>query len=221
MRIRATFGLVLTGALISSLNAAPVRFEVSRSDSFIAVRTDKSGFLSFLGHKHGIVATEWSASICADPDQLTSAKIGITIPTASLRIDTSDAKQKVGLPVDGGPGADKIGELQAKMLNAANLAASEHSTIKFESASVEAKGTDSYIVSGSLDVRGTKTPVRANVKVQRKGQQHQFDGQFDVKQSAFGISPESIAGVVNVKDEVRVLFRFVAAPGPGGCSSNP
>jgi polyisoprenoid-binding protein YceI len=37
-----------------------------------------------------------------------------------------------------------------------------------------------------------------------------FSGEVRVKQSDYGIKPESVGGVVNVKDEVVIRFQFAA-----------
>src|SRR5437867_4845112 len=127
---------VTVAALIFPAAGAPVRLEIDRAQSFIAVRVDKGGVFSFAaGHRHGILATDWSADVCWDAENPQASSAQITIPAASLRIDTEEARRKAGVEAKG-PSPEDVKELQQKMLGARFLYATSYPDIRFQSTSV-------------------------------------------------------------------------------------
>ena len=136
----------------------------------------------------------------------------MSIPTASLRIDTPEARQKAGVKGDP-PSAKDVEKIQDNMLGPANLDAQRYPEITFKTASVTANGAESFVLSGPLTIRGVSRTV--SVPVVHKGAL--FSGEFTVKLTDFGIKPESISGVVNVKDTIEVRLAFEGKLG-GDCT---
>ena len=64
---------------------------------------------------------------------------------------------------------------------------------------------------GRLTIRNVTQPVTALVHVQLTDSGLTADGTFTIKQTAFGISPVSVAGVVAVKDALDIAFSIVAS----------
>jgi polyisoprenoid-binding protein YceI len=193
--------------------AAPGRLDIDRSRSFIAIAVRKGGVLSFaVGHDHGILASDWSANVCFDRDDPRGSSVAVSIPTASLRIDTPEARQKAGVKGDP-PSAEDVEKIQNNMLGARNLDAQRYPAITFKTASVTANGAESFVLSGPLTIRGVTRTV--SVPVVYKGAL--FRGEFKVNLTDFGIKPESISGVVNVKDTLEVRLAFEGKLG-GDCT---
>ena len=201
----------------SHLHAAAVRFDVVREPSVIAVRTGKAGLLSALGagHTHGIVATEFSARICADPQTLREASVSFAVPTRSLRIDTPEARRAAGLTA-AGPAASDVPVIQEKMLSQANLAAAEHAAVAFASTAIDPKDS-TLVVRGSLTIRGRSNPVTVPLRVERSRDRYRFFGSFSLRLTDYGIKAESIGGVVKVADEVTVVVALTAVPTTESC----
>ncbi len=196
--------------------AAPVRFEVIHEKSTIAVRTDKSGLLSGVaGHRHGIIAGEFTARVCAVAVTLGEASVSVRIPTAALRIDTEGARTAAHLPASG-PSAKDIPTIQEKMLSRANLGSAEHPEIRFESTAAERRN-DVISLRGTLTIRGRSHPVSVPLRLQQAGGDYRLSGEFPVRQSDFGITPESIAGVVKVSDQVTIVLDLLARPTQQPC----
>jgi polyisoprenoid-binding protein YceI len=104
------------------------------------------------------------------------------------------------------------------MLASQNLAAEEHPDIQFRSTSVESSNEQSFLLRGSLTIRGGPQTVSLPVSFKPLGgQSYHFLGQFPVKQSSYGIKPESVGGVVNVKDEVMIFLDIYATPTAKTC----
>ena len=193
--------------------AAPVKLDIDRSRSFIAIATRKGGILSFAaGHDHGILATDWSANVCFDRENPRGSSVAVSIPTASLRIDTPEARQKAGVKGDP-PSAEDVAKIQDTMLGPANLAAQKYPEITFKTASVKVNGAESFVLSGPLTIRGVTRTV--SVPIVQKGAL--FSAEFKVKLTDFGIEPESISGLVTVKDTIEVRLAFEGKLG-GDCT---
>src|SRR5437879_1528450 len=66
------------------------------------------------------------------------------------------------------------------------------------------------VVAGRLTIRDTTQPVTAPVRVELRGRELTANGRFAIKQTAFGIKPISIGGVVAVKDALDIAFSITA-----------
>ena len=208
---RRLAGWILLTSLLTP--AAPVNLDIDRSRSFIAIATRKGGVLSFAaGHDHGILASDWSANVCYDRENSRGSSVAVSIPTASLRIDTPEARQKAGVKGDP-PSAKDVGKIQDNMLGPDNLDAQKYPEITFKTASVTANRAEGFLLSGPLTIRGVTRTI--SVPVMHKGAL--FSGDFTVKLTDFGIKPESIGGVVNVKDTIEVRLAFEGKLG-GDCT---
>lgn len=203
--------------IAGQLTGAAVRFSIVQEKSTLAARTDKAGILSVFGagHKHGIIATEFSANVCADVQTLQDASVSIQIPVAGLRIDSADARRSAGLS-DSGPSANDVVTIQQKMLSSANLASAEHPEIRFESTSSQRKDNQ-LILRGNLTMRGRTNPVMVPLNIQKSGDSYSFRGEFPVRLTDYAIKPESIGGVVKVADQVSILFDVLATPTSESC----
>jgi len=66
------------------------------------------------------------------------------------------------------------------------------------------------VVAGRLTIREATRPVTATVHAEFADKTLKATGRFTIKQSAFGITPVSVGGVVAVKDELQIEFSIVA-----------
>ncbi len=192
-----------------------VRFELVKDQSNIVLRTDKAGLFSAFGHKHGILATEFNASVCADPSALEHASVSVQVATAGLRVDTPEARRLAGLS-DSGPSADDVHTIQEKMLSAPNLNAAEYPEIRFVSASA-VSGGGVLTLSGAMTIRGKSQNVKAPLRYTQKADGYRFQGEIEIRQSDFGIRPESVGGLVKVADKVAILLDLVVRPTSAAC----
>lgn len=217
MRLRPGVGFMLLAALPTrAVLAQPFQLNLDRSQSFLAVRVDKAGvFSAFAGHRHGILATTWSAQTCWDLANPPGSSVSIVVKTASLRIDTPEAREKAGVE-PGGPSASDVEQIQGKMLGPKNLAAESYPEITFKTESVRRKDQTTIVLTGPLTIRGQTRKASADVTIHQSGSSSDFTGRFTIKLTDFGIQPESVAGVVNVKDEIQIRFHFSGTPG-GAC----
>ncbi len=165
-------------------NGQPRAIDTQRST--LTVRVDKAGFLSAFGHNHEITAPIARGSV--DP---AGRQVELSVKTGSLQVRDPEASEK-----------DRA-EIQKTMLGPEVLDAARYPEIIFRSTAVEAAGSASWNVEGTLELHGQRRPVTVEV---RQANGH-YIGTAHLKQTSFGITPVKVAGgTVRVKDEVRIEF---------------
>lgn len=196
--------------------AAAERYAVEAGDSHVLAVTGKAGLLGAFGHRHAVLGTEVTGEICFDPEAPAETRARVKVPTASLEVDGARGRELAG--IGKGPGADDVAEIQADMLSEKYLAAEQHPEIVFELTGAERKGKGKYVARGSFELRGVAREVTVPVEVEH-GEDGRLvvSGRFTVKQTDHGFEPASVAGVVNVANEVEVRVRLVARAAEGSC----
>lgn len=196
----------LAWLLVCTLAAGPSaaegrRFVLDPAHSSLAVRTGRGGLFSFAGHEHVIVASQVRGEILADSASLASSSVSVTIDAASLRV------QAEGEP------PDDVAKVQARMAGAELLDVTRFPDIVFRSQGVSGKAAAAnafdLVVTGQLSLHGATQPRAFQVHVEISGDTLTATGRCTVRQSAFGLEPVSVAGVVKVKDDVSVDYKFV------------
>jgi hypothetical protein len=202
------------------------RHEVDVAASDVYVVTDKSGLLSFLGHEHAIIPMDWSGEICVPSPMEPEAWGSILIRTSSLVIDSDSARGLADL--GDGPGEDDVEEIQKKLLDPSNLAAEAHAEIRLEStAEGVGQGEGQIRLRTRLTVKGQTREFEHPATIggaeggQAPGGALRIRGTLEIRQTAFGIEPASVAGVVNVEDEVELHFDLVTTPTGSACTPPP
>jgi len=205
------------------LGSGPLDLRVYRmvaGRSEVYVKTHRSGVLSFLGHEHAIVPTEWSTELClADPVPV-GAHGAIRIRTGSLLIDTDSARSLAGL--GGGPGAEDRRDIQEKMLDPAHLDAKRYPEVHIVLSAVGPELDGQVDVRGSVALRGTVREVAFPLQVRRADAGGlRLSGDLRIRQRDFGIEPESVHGVVKVSNDVDLHFSIEAVPTTERCGADP
>ena len=90
----------------------------------------------------------------------------------------------------------------------------QYPQITYESTSITFRNRSTnlleLVAAGRLTIRGTTQAVTVPVRVQLADASLTATGRFTIKQSAFGITPISVGGVVAVKDTLDIDFTIVA-----------
>ena len=187
-------------------------YKVDRAASFLLAITGKSGLFSAAGHRHAILATDWAVDSSLNTSDLTGSSVTITIPVSSLVIDSAEARRRAGL--GSGPGVEDIRKIQGRMLGPEVLDAKQYHSIEFKTTSVQKTGAAELRLTGQLLVHGQTHEVIVPIRYTgSSGGIFEFSGQFAIRQTDFGIEPESAGlGTVKVKNEVQIRFRVSMAP---------
>lgn len=228
MKARTTTGgktraALLAGWAVALAGAGPApalgqgvpEWRIDRAASSIWVTTESSGLLGFLGHDHAILPVDWSAELCLSDPLGEGSRATLTLATASLEVDTEAALAVAGM--DDGPGEEDRREIREKMLGPRYLAAAEHPEIRLEVRGAGPAQDGRLPAMATLHARGASVEVEVPVEVVRDGERTTFRGEAEVRQTALGMDPESVAGVVNVADEVTLHFDLLAEPTGGRC----
>ena len=194
---------------------------VLRADSALWAVTHRAGLFGFLGHEHAITAESWSATLCWLEDEPARSFVDVTVPTASLRIDTERGKDLAGL--ESSPDPSTIQDLQREMLSDRFLHAERFPELRFRSTGVSAPGDDAaddvdLEVAGELSIHGRTREISFPVRIERASTgAFTFSVHVAFRQTDFGIMPENTVGVVAVADEMDLYLEIVAQRSSATC----
>jgi polyisoprenoid-binding protein YceI len=179
-------------------------FVIDPAESHAVVTVGKAGLFSFAaGHTHE-VASSMKGSVELDADDPTQSTIHMEIDAAALQVSPKNEPP------------DDVPQVQTAMLSDKVLDVEHYPTIVFQSAHVtvtkSANQAWELTVSGDFTLHGTTKPLTFPVSAELNTDRLTAHGQFQIKQSDYGIKPVSVAGVVKVKDELGISYTVVAHP---------
>jgi polyisoprenoid-binding protein YceI len=193
-----------TGAAL----AAPRTFSIDEAASTASAHVGKTGFASFAGHEHVVLARHMQGEVILDPQDLARSSVDLIVDARSLTV------REEGEPEGDAP------KVQQAMRGPHQLDVSEHRTIHFRSSEVKGKQTGpatfELSVAGELSLHGMSKRYSLPIKLEVKGDALVASGKLVIKQSDFGIEPTTAAGgLVKVENDVPVEFKIGArAAGP-------
>ncbi len=186
--------LLLLAVLALSTLALAVERPIDLERSTMRIHVGKAGLFSAAGHEHWVTAPIAGGAI----DQ-TESRIFFTVRASTMTVEPDqDLKPEQQTEVQR--------TMQEKVLESA-----QYPAISFRSNSVEKTGADTWLVKGDLTLHGYTKPVSAAVR--KAG--NAYVGSCRFKQTAFGIHPVSVGGLVKVKDELEIQFSLVSASAAG------
>jgi polyisoprenoid-binding protein YceI len=195
----AAIVIIITTAGTYTRGAAPRTFQIDPARSRFVIDVGKAGLLSFAaGHAHEVETRAIEGAVEFDPQAPLASTVRMQIDSASLRVTGK------------GEPAKDVPEVQSIMLGERVLDVRRYPTIVFESTTVaRATAADTYSVTGRLTLRGKTLSLAIPVKAQVAGDTLTATGRTTIKQTEYGITPISVAGVVKVKDELAISFTIV------------
>ena len=168
--------------------------------SRILVHVGKAGLFKFAGHEHEVVAPLRDGEVRADSSNLALSSVRLSFDAAALRLDAGHET-----PADVAP-------IQETMAGPGVLDVLRFPRITFLSDKVSGREISSGVfelaVSGLMKIRDHEERLALVVRAEVQGDTLVATGKASLRQSAFDITPVSVAGVVKVKDELAVDFRF-------------
>jgi polyisoprenoid-binding protein YceI len=185
--------------------AAPRRYTLDPAQSRVEIHVGKTGLFGFAGHEHEVVAGTFRGSATFDPERPAASAVDLTIDAASLHVTGQ------------GEPAEDVPKVQAAMVGPTCLDAGRFPTIRFVSTAVAggAQGSDltprDLTLRGELTLHGVTRPIALQVHLESTGETLIATGRTTLRQTDFGITPISKAGVVKVKDEIAIVWRIRGA----------
>jgi polyisoprenoid-binding protein YceI len=196
--------------------AQPQLYRIDADRSYVLARTDRAGALGFLGHRHAILASDWTANLCLDPERPTDASLELTVPTGRLTLDSDRAVELAG--TGSRPGPDTVADLQRRMLSAEFLDADRFPDIRFVSGDIARTDEGSFAVEGRLTLHGNTTDLEARARLTPlDGNAVRLRAEASARMTDHGIEPERNLGVVSVADVFDIVVELVARPGHARC----
>ncbi|MBS2031780.1 MAG: YceI family protein [Deltaproteobacteria bacterium] len=206
--MRALIVATLATLLGSTANAAT--YQVDNRQSVLVARTYKAGIASGAGHEHAIRATQVQGTVEFVPGRPQGDKVEITVQTATLSADDPTGRQFARLPPNG-PSESQRAAITKGMLGKGQLNAAQFPTITFRSTRAGETSPGNILVDGELTLHGVTRPFRVNMRVRSSGARLIADGQFDIKQTDFGIKPYgTFMGAVKNQDRITLILHVVA-----------
>lgn len=182
-------------------HAGPRQYTLDPEASEIVVHVGTAGLLGFAGHEQDVVAGTFRGTVNVNPEQIGQSSVDITVDAASLRVTASGESAK---------------DVQAKMLGPKCLDVARFPSIRFVSKKVTADhgpaGVRDLSIRGDLTLHGVTREITLLVRLELEPDSMRATGATTLLQKDFGINPISIAGVVKVKNELALRWRFVGRP---------
>lgn len=182
--------------------AADTTYAVAMAQSSVVVHVGKAGLFGFAGHEHLVTAPRLHGEVHAAADDLSRSLVTLTFETGALRVEEK-----------GEPAGDAA-KVHEVMVGPRVLDATRFPTVTFESRTVTGRiaGPNAYDlnITGDLFLHGVTRSVSLPLHVEISGDTLKATGHVVLRQTEYGISPVTVAGVVKVKDEVTIDFIFVA-----------
>jgi polyisoprenoid-binding protein YceI len=196
-------GLLTYAAHAMTRGVANAAYHVDASRSRTTIHVGKAGVFSFVaGHSHEVGGPIQSGLIDVDPDQPTRSRVQLVIAAADLKVEAEHEPEGDAPKVQEAMESEKV------------LDVAHHPRLTYESSAVTLKDRRGNVlnlnVTGQLTIRDVMREVTAPVRVELDATELAATGRFSVKQSAFGIKPISVGGVVAVKDALEIDFSIVA-----------
>jgi polyisoprenoid-binding protein YceI len=200
-RAVVVFTAVLAAVLAAAppvARAAPRRYKLDPGRSRVTIHVGKTGLFGFAGHEHQVVAGAFHGTATFDPDRVAQSSVDLTFDTGALRVTGQ------------GEPTDDVPKVQEAMVGPDCLDARRFPAVHFVSRAVAATGPDGRDLElrGELTLHGVTRPLTVRVHLELVADALEATGRALLRQTDFGITPISKAGVVKVKDEIAIEWHL-------------
>lgn len=188
--------------------ARPAVYIVDSERSEVVIHVGRAGLLKFAGHAHEVLAPRFSGEIVADAGRVEASSVRLAFEAAGLYVS------------GGGEPPEDVPKVQARMLGPDLLDVVRFPRVTFRSVRVDGQATsvDTYDlrVTGDLSLHGVTRSITLPVRVVASKGALRASGTLSLRQTDYGLTPVSVAGVVKVRDEVAIDFAIAAREAPSG-----
>lgn len=208
-------GFKLPGGLLAGLSCAlcaaqpATEYRIDPDESSVSIYVYSDGPLARLGHNHVMTSNSLEGSVSVQ-DQAQQVVFELSFPVAKLVVDDPEQRRRAGPDFPPDLTAADRDVAARNMLGRKVLDARDYPTISLQS--VQSSGPlQSPLITVRITIRGVRqdTPVPASLQFEEDSLTAR--GEFDVRQSDFGITPFSIAfGALHIDDRLHVKFEIRA-----------
>jgi len=185
---------------LGAASTTPV-YRIDRARSRILVYVYREGALAKMGHDH-VVASREVRGYALLPADLAQARADFYFPVSTLSMDDPELRQGAGFTSE--ITAEDIENTRLRMLRL--LEAEQYPFAQIRT--VRAAGTLPDLVLGAdLTLHGVTRAVNIPAQLRVEGNRFSIEGETDVRQTDYGITPFSVlGGALAVKDQLRIIF---------------
>jgi polyisoprenoid-binding protein YceI len=176
-------------------------YAIDPQSSLLVIEVRRAGTLAQLGHDH-VVASHDARGYVAPA----AGRADLYVRLDRLAVDERDLRAEAKF--ESQPPDDAIAGTRDNMLRKLDAETLPYAIIAIRGVDTDATGS---WLKATLAVNGTERAMRIPAKIAMTPSEVDVNGQLEVKQTDFGITPYSIlAGALQVKDEVTIRFRINA-----------
>ncbi len=199
----------------ADLARQPGALRIVPGDSQLEIFVYRDGPMAALGHNHAIAVHDLTGAVLPTAD-LVGTQLEMSFPLAALVVDDPTVRAGAGegfvTPV---PDAARSGT-RDNMLGPKLLDVAQFPTLRVSGRVIRASG-DTAVVAAAFEVKGRRFARDIEMRVARTselGELRQLigSGEITLTQTDLGLTPFSVMlGALQVRDEMRIRFRIVAA----------
>ena len=198
-----------SGELRGEPAAGSVHYAVDAQHSEVEFLVYKAGTFAAFGHDHTVEARAFSGEVYLAP-QFKDSMFALKLPVKDFEVDRAEARAAAGDDFKSKPSADDIKGTTEHMLGADGLDAEKYPDVSIQSVSISGEEAKAEMTV-RITLHGTARDVKVPVAVSHDGDDLTAAGDFELRQSEFGMSPYSaLGGALQVADAFKVKFKILA-----------
>jgi polyisoprenoid-binding protein YceI len=179
----------------------------------VRVLVYRGGALAAMGHNHVLTVSDLAGYIWRDPRPADSG-FDLVVPVGELIVDDDQARTVAGTDFPLNVTAAAKRGTRDNMRSEAVLDAAHFPFIRLRSVHVRAQA-GIFQVQVALQIKDQTRELELPVTLVEAAGQLRVSGEFEIRQSDFGITPFSVAmGALRVLDNVTVRFDLVGIAPP-------
>lgn len=180
-------------------------YRVSSADSSVHIRVYRGGTLSNLGHNHVISSKSVAGQVWTHAS-IDKSGFDLMLPVNDLIVDDNEARAAAGTEFPLNVPEEAKQGTRRNMLGEAMLDGAHYPSISLKSISVGGS-LESPQVMARITIKGQSRDVAVPLKLNAEGKGLRAMGEFEIKQTDFGIKPYSVAlGALAVQDVLKIKF---------------
>ena len=184
-------------------------YRIDATSSKLHILVYRGGTLARLGHNHVISSRNISGNIWRGRS-LQDSGFDIMIPVNALIVDDNEARAAEGEDFPLNVTEDAKQGTKANMLRSTLLDGASYPDIHIKSVSLQGDQNAPLVVA-ALRIKDQTRQISLPVTLRSADGQLHIKGEFDIKQTDFGITPLNVAlGALLVLDTVKIKFELVA-----------
>ena len=198
-----------SGELRTTPTAGSTHYTVDAARSEVEFFVYKAGTLAAFGHDHTVEARDFTGDVYLAPTFKDSI-FSLTLPVKKFEVDRPEARAAAGADFASKPSASDIQGTTEHMLGPGTLDADRFPDVTIQSASIAGEEAKAEMMV-RITLHGTARDIKVPVAVSEDGDDLTASGDFELRQSEFGITPFSaVGGALQVADTLKVHFKVVS-----------